>query len=159
MARKAGLCDKWFSDWKDDETTQSLLDKYKLGIDFSIDTDWISNDFIKSHWSKKVLQENLIYVDDTIETDCSGGTVIINGKSDILMRCGMYSVTDIYARHDSRLKVIATDNASVMVNVYDNAEIIVDSSDKSKVYVYVHSDSCTVKDVGTNGFMKRFSKI
>jgi hypothetical protein len=137
MARENGLCDKWFKEWDDDTTDEELFDKYKRGIDFSIDHEWITNDFIKSHWSKELLHRNGIFVDDKdVAVESLNTTVIVNGDSDITLSYALYDFADIYVRHTSKVKVIARQGAKIFVNIYDEAEVTVDKDDTSKVYIY-----------------------
>jgi hypothetical protein len=158
MARKAGLCDKWFGEWDDDSNNEVLFDKYKRGIDFSIDKDWISNDFIKSHWDKETLQSYNIFVDDKgIKTENEKGIIIINGDSDIEMEYGNFDTADIYIRHTSNVKINALGFSRIMVNIYDDAIVEINCSEMAKVYVYKHSKKCNIKSVGENECLIRDS--
>ena len=150
MARQNGLCNKWFGEWSDDCSDKELFDKYKKGIDFSIKTNWLSNDFIKSHWDKNLLNENNIFVDDIgLSLDNLKRRVIINGDSDITLNYDMYCVADIYIRNNSKVQINADDNCIVMVNLHDNANVTVNSKGNSRVNIFTHSDNCKVKNIGT----------
>lgn len=149
MARNNGLCDKWFGEWVDESDDATLFDKYRRGIDFSIERDWISNEFIKSHWDKEVLQSNNIFVDDKdMELENTKGTVIINGDCDLTFNYSLFTVSDIYARHNSIVRVMAKDHARIMVNLYDNASVKIDCDDMAKVYVYQHSKDSKIVSIG-----------
>ena len=149
MARNNGLCDKWFGEWVDESDDAILFDKYRRGIDFSIERDWISNEFIKSHWDKEVLQSNNIFVDDKdMELENTKGTVIINGDCDLTFNYSLFTVSDIYARHNSIVRVMAKDHARIMVNLYDNASVKIDCDDMAKVYVYQHSKDSKIVSIG-----------
>lgn len=151
MARKAGLCDRWFSEWKKDETDESLFDKYKKGIDFSIEYNWISNDFIKRHWDKPILQANNIFVDDkNISKDSLKGIIIVNGDCDMTLNFSAFDVADVYIRHTSKVIINAWYMARIMLNVYDDAEVTINSNVQSRVYVYKHSPHSVVKNIGDN---------
>lgn len=150
MARGAGLCNKWFGEWKDNTETDILFDMYKRGIDFSISHDWISNDFIKRNWSKEVLQRNNIFVDDiNISCESPKGTIIINGDSNILISFSDYDAADVYVRHNSKVHFTINSHARIMINVYDNASIVLDNSDSAIVSVFNHSNPSNVKDIGS----------
>ena len=149
MARSNGLCDKWFGEWEKESDDTTLFDKYKRGIDFSIEHDWISNDFIKSHWDKETLQSNNIFVDDKdMELENAKGTVVVNGDCDLTFNYNLFTVSDIYARHSSRIKITVRDHARVMVNLYDNATVEIDCDDMARVYVYQHSKDSKIVNVG-----------
>lgn len=156
MARKAGLCDQWFGEWKDDSDNATLFDKYKRGIDFCIEHGYPTNEYIKSHWDKEMLIDNNIFVDDKdVSVEMVKGTVIVNGDSDISLKCESFGTADVYVRHTSKMKVAATGFARVMLNVYDDAEVEVDCSEMAKVYVYRHSESSKVKSIGENEILIR----
>ena len=149
MARNNGLCDKWFGEWVDESDDATLFDKYKRGIDFSIEHDWISNEFIKSRWDKEVLQDNNIFVDDKdMELENTKGTVIINGDCDLTFNYNLFTVSDLYARHNSIVRVTAKDHARIMVNLYDNAIVEIDCDYMAKVYVYQHSKDSKIVSIG-----------
>ena len=151
MARKAGLCDQWFGEWKDDSDTSTLFDKYKRGIDFCIEHNYPTNDFIKTHWDKKMLQMYNIFVDDKdVTKDGIKGTAIINGDSDIRLNFGLFDTADIYLRHTSKLKVNARYMARIMINLYDDAQVTVNCIEDAKVYIYKHSPNAKINDMGTN---------
>jgi len=160
MARKNGLCDEWFEAWDDNTDNTTLLEKYKRGIDFSIEHDWISNEFIKSNWDKSTLQENGVFVDDkNILLKNKKGIFIINGESDIKMYFDGYDTADIYVRHLSKLEVIVQGHAKIRINIYDNSEIISNCNEDGRIYIYKHTDFGDIKDVGTCGSLIRYYKI
>lgn len=148
MARDNGLCDEWYGEWKDYESEDSLIDKYKRGIDFSIQKDWISNEYIKSHFDKEVLHRNNVFVDDKEYVSNPNGVVVINGNSNINIDLSMFDFADIYVRHNSKLHIHTKMCAKAFINVYDNAEVYIESYDSAKVYVYRHSLTTNVSDSG-----------
>ena len=152
MAREQGLCDQWFGEWKDDSDNTTLFDKYKRGIDFAISKDYPTLDYIRSHWSKQELMDNNIFVDckDVICHNLKG-TVIVNGDCDLTLNNDFYNVCDVYIRHNSKVKVTARQWCKVMLNVYDNSEVEIECSDDAKVYIYVHTDNCSIHNTGDTG--------
>ena len=151
MARKAGLCDQWFGEWKDDSDTSTLFDKYKRGIDFCIEHNYPTNDFIKTHWDKPTLQANNIFVDDkNISKDSLKGIIIVNGDCDMTLNFSAFDVADVYIRHTSKVIINAWYMARIMLNVYDDAEVTINSNVQSRVYVYKHSPHSVVKNIGDN---------
>ena len=156
MARNAGLCDKWFGGWEDNSDTSILFDKYKRGIDFCIDKNYPTNDFIKSSWDKETLNRYNIFVDDKgITKDGIQGTAIINGDSEITLNFGVFDAADIYLRHTSKLKLNARYMAKIMVNLYDDSEVTVNCVEGAKVYIYKHSENSIINDIGENESMIR----
>lgn len=159
MARRAGLCDKWFGKWSAEETNESLFMKYKNGIDFSIDRDWISNDFIKSNWSQEVLRRNFIFVDDIgFVCDNAKGVVVVNGDSDVTFEFTDFVVADVYVRHHSKAHFNVSVNARVMINLYDHAEVTINSCDDSRVNVFRYSKEASIHDIGDNKCVEHVGK-
>jgi hypothetical protein len=151
MAREQGLCDQWFGEWKDDSDDETLFDKYKRGIDFCIKHEYPSLEYIRSHWDEDELEENGIFV------DAKGVTVrrppliaVVNGESEVTFDCGDFDVSDIYVRHNSRVRVVANGHARIMINLYDGASATVDCGGEGRVYVSKHGTTCLVEDVGEN---------
>lgn len=158
MARKQGLCDQWFGEWKDDTDNTALFDKYKRGIDFAIEHDYPSLEFIRSSWDKDELQSNNIFLDHKgIVCNNLKGTVVVNGESDITLDYCMFDTSDVYVRHNSKVVVNAKDKCRIMINLYDMAEATINCNDEARVYVYKHGDKCNIKSIGSKEPLIRIS--
>lgn len=160
MARRAGLCDEWFGEWKDNSSDDVLIGKYLRGIDFAIKNEYPSVDYILNNWDKETLRRNKVFIDekDYVAEDIDERSVVM-GNSNMEMYFGDYIASDVYVRHRSILTVIATGHAVVMLNLYDGCEVTVNSTDMAKVYIYKHSSTCTINDVGDNKAMIRFADM
>lgn len=64
-ARKLGLCDQWYNEWKDETQSEELAQKFFRGLDFCIKHRWPSKDFIKHNFTQEFLRDHGILVDDT----------------------------------------------------------------------------------------------
>lgn len=146
-AIKNGLCQQWQSEWND-ETTQSLIDKYLKGIDFAIEHNYPSNEFIEENFDKDILLANNIFVNDEVRGTNIGTPIVINGKSKGMLTFDEYGVATIYIRHDSEVSISCKDLSKVWVHVYDNAKVHIVATDVAKVYCYKHSNECTVNVIG-----------
>lgn len=142
LARRNGLCDKWFSEWGDEESDQSMIDKYVKGFDFCIQHDYPPLPTIKRAFSQKVLHDNNIYTDGYFRALNPKHHLIALGDTDLVVRCDEFLVTTIYARHDSNITLEVRDNAIVDVRLYDNATVKVKHLDtKSRLNIFVRSDN------------------
>lgn len=146
LARRVGLCDKWFSEWSDNETDDSLLDRYIRGIDFCIEHDYPSLGVIRSMFEDEQLRKKNIYLDtDHALLLHPSPVAVILGKSKCTITPTAHSVSDIYIRHESEVTINASGHAIVAVSVYDNAKVKVLSTQAAKVRVYRKSPSATIE--------------
>lgn len=131
-----GLCRPWTEAWGDCDQ-QELIDKYKKGIDFCIDKQYPSNEFIKANFDRALLNANLIFVDEHISLDdAPSGIYIINGECTGTIRFAPWTAATVYVRHKSNVTIIADDFAKVFVRVYDEANAKVVELDEAVIKVY-----------------------
>jgi hypothetical protein len=132
-----GLCDKWRGDWKSDKNQQELIDMWKKGIDFAIIHDYPSIDFIKANFDRKLLNRNLIFVDEPIEIkNAPSGIYVINGECSGTLWFNSWAAATVYVRHNSNVRIIADDFAKVFVRLYDDASADVIELDGAVIKVY-----------------------
>lgn len=137
QAVSLGLCKPWTEAWTDNCDQQELIDKYKKGIDFCLERDWPSTEFIKINFDRDLLNANLIFVDEYVDMDMApSGIYILNGECTGRIRFAPWVAATIYVRHSSKLTIVAEDFAKVFVRLYDEAEVEVDSDESAVVKVY-----------------------
>lgn len=145
LARKSGLCDKWFSEWTDDESDEALLARYIRGIDFCIKHDYPSLPIIRSTFDDDTLRKHNIYLDVRNTTIQSPQPVsVFLGTSKAHVTASDFSVSDIYVRHHSDVRIHARDHAIVAITVYDHARISVTYEDQAKVHIYKRSGDAQI---------------
>lgn len=132
------LCAKWTAEWADDSDQQTLIDKYKSGLDFVIKQgEWPTNDFIKANFDRDLLHTNLIFVDEHIDLkDAPSGIYVLNGECTGTLWFNSWAAATIYVRHGSKVTIVADDFAKVFVRLYDEAEAEVVELDDAVVKVY-----------------------
>ena len=131
-----GLCRPWTEAWGDCDQ-QELIDKYKKGIDFCIDKQYPSNEFIKANFDRDLLNANLIFVDEYLDFDMMpSGIYILNGECSGSIRFAPWTAATIYVRHKSNVTIIADDFAKVFVRLYDGAEAETEAEESAVVRVY-----------------------
>lgn len=131
-----GLCRPWTEAWGDCDQ-QELIDKYKKGIDFCIDKQYPSNEFIKANFDRALLNENLIFVDEHINLETApSGIYVINGECSGRLWFGQWAAVTIFVRHNSKIRIEADRYAKVFVRLYDNAEVEYDCDASVVVKVY-----------------------
>ena len=136
QAVSLGLCQQWQKAWGECDQ-QELINKYKKGIDFCIEHQYPSNEFIKENFDRKLLNENLIYVDEYLNIEnAPSGVYILNGECTGTIRFQSWSVATIFVRHTSNINIIAEDFAKVFVRLYDESEANVCDVRDAVVKVY-----------------------
>lgn len=136
-AVERNLCAQWTEAWADNSDQQTLIDKYKKGIDFCLDRDWPSNDFIKSNFDRDLLNANLIFVDEYVDMDMApSGIYILNGECSGRIRLAPWAAATFYLRHNSKMNIVADDFAKVFVRIYDEADVEVESDESAVVKIY-----------------------
>lgn len=131
-----GLCRPWTEAWGNCDQ-QELIDKYKKGIDFCIDKQYPSNEFIKANFDRDLLNANLIFVDEHIRLDdAPSGIYILNGECSGSIRFAPWTAATVYVRHTSNVRIIAGDFAKVFVRLYDGAEVETEAEESAVVKVY-----------------------
>ena len=157
-ARRIGLCDEWYGEWKDDTSQEDLLSKYKRGLDFCIKHRWPSQSFIKQHFTQEFLRENGILVDDTrsypVRDSATRRLVYIKeyvllGKSHATIRYSFRPhVCSAWVCDTSTITVDVKYGAYIMIHLFDNAAADVKTDLVSKVTVIRHSPNVKVKKDG-----------
>lgn len=131
-----GLYRPWTEAWGDCDQ-QELIDKYKKGIDFCIDKQYPSNEFIKANFDRALLNANLIFVDEYLDFDMMpSGIYILNGECSGSIRFAPWTAATVYVRHTSNVRIIAGDFAKVFVRLYDEAEVETEAEESAVVRVY-----------------------
>lgn len=147
QAKKLGACDKGL-DNLEKLNEQELINRYIHFIDFAIESDFPSNQFIKDNFAEESLHRNNIYVDSFVERRNARQIVVIQGKSNGNLYYDGYNTADVYVRHNSDITIDCSRMSKIFVSVYDNAKVKVIQRDGASVYVYMHGDRCRVETEG-----------
>lgn len=142
-----GLCTQWQGDWQNNKSQQELIEMYIRGIDFCIEHNYPTVEYIKGNFDRSLLHQNHIFVDEPV-IGGDNGVYVLNGKCSGKLSFGKFTVVTLHLRHDSELTLEVEDCAKVFVSVYDRAKLHVRQSDVAKVYVYVHGGNCKVETDG-----------
>lgn len=122
MARKAGLCDKWYEEWKNDDSIDVCLDRYVKGFDFAVKNDYPPLDFIRDNFRKEDLHRHNIYLDEKVEIKgARSGYYVFLGNCTGTIEAHGFNVVSCYLRHDSKVDVSSLDSARVFVTYYDRS--------------------------------------
>lgn len=131
-----GLCRPWTEAWGDCDQ-QELIDKFVKGIDFCLERNWPTPEFIKANFDRVLLNANHIFVDEHIRLDdAPSGIYILNGECSGSIRFAPWTAATVYVRHKSNVTIIANDFAKVFVRVYDEANAKVVELNDAVIKVY-----------------------
>lgn len=61
-----GLCTQWQGDWQNNKSQQELIGMYIRGIDFCIEHDYPTVEYIKGNFDRSLLHQNHIFVDEPV---------------------------------------------------------------------------------------------
>jgi hypothetical protein len=123
---------------------EDFLTFYKSGIDFCFNNDFPNAEFLKKE-AGGILKENGFYVD----VDCKVAekpTMVVLGKSRLEIVVDNYEVTEIYAKDETEITVIAKANCFVMIDVFDNVKAKITVSENARVTVNVYGNARVTAD-------------
>lgn len=135
-SQKVGLCDGWYSSWRDDTDIDTLLDMFVRGQDFCIENDYPSLSFIRDHFSAEDLHRHHIYVDESADLTAENGYYIFLGRCSARLVASGFMAVSVYCRHDSTVDVSASLGARVFVSSYDRSHVSFHEESGGKVRYY-----------------------
>lgn len=133
-AKRKGICESWHNELKRlDDNKKAMVAMYVKGIDFCLSNDYPSNEYIRANF-KGVMEDFGVFLDDNINL-VNFRRCISLGATNGRIEITSYGVCEVFAKHDSELRIIAKDNAFVEVDIFDNAIIYVHAQDRAKVHI------------------------
>lgn len=121
MARSCGLCDEWYSMWRDDSTIDECLERYVRGFDFAVEKDYPPLSFIREYFDKDALHRHNIYLDEAVTVSADRGHYVFLGDCRAEVTADGVKAVSVYARHDSVVDVSAVNGAKAFVSYYDRS--------------------------------------
>lgn len=134
-----GLCREWTDAWGNPDRG-ALVEMFVEGIDFCIEHNYPSIEYIKKHF-KGIAEEYGVYTDDSNVILKNPDIAILNGKCTAIITLDGYASRDIHVRHDSQAMITIEDSARAFIRVYDNAKVFVNNLGKNKVFVYKNGNA------------------
>lgn len=134
-AKKHGICKEWHSRLKlmSPDDKRGLVQMYLDGIDFCLNNNYPSNDFIKRYFSD-VAVEMGVFVDKDISVENSPKCVCL-GTTCGIIKTSDFAVCEIFAKHEAELNVTASGDSFIVIDVFDNAVVNIHTFDRAKVCV------------------------
>jgi hypothetical protein len=133
QAKKFNICQEWHDELKTLENKRAMAEMYIKGIDFCLENDYPSNDYIRRNFSD-VMNEFGVFLDDNIDLIDAKKCVAL-GTTKGRIEIDNFSVSEIFIKHESSLNIIAKDNAFVMIDIFDNGVVMIHAQNNAKVCV------------------------
>lgn len=113
------------------------MELFKKGMDFCIEHDFPSMDFINENFSPQELHDNGIWVNESLDNKTlSNGIYIALGDTTGTVRIGRWCAVTIYLRHESKLNIVAEEFSRVFVRLYDSAESVIIDSEDARISIF-----------------------
>jgi hypothetical protein len=133
QAKANGICAEWHADLKQMEDIEKLLDMYISGIDFCLSNDYPSNDYIRANFKGK-MEHRGVFLDHDLKV-AGQRTVVALGSCTGEVYVSGYDVSEIYLKHDSEIVLHVSGNSFAMVDMFDNSKLSIVASDNAKVCI------------------------
>lgn len=133
-----GLCEKWTKEWDHSYDDYEFCEKFKTGQDFCIKNEFPSVDFIKKYFDTSALSRFGVFVDSLFDGDgepLRNGTYVCLGECEGTMVFPRWSSAVVYARHYSRLRIVAGEFSKITVRLYDDSEVEMVEKENSRVRI------------------------
>lgn len=140
-AKKKGICEEWFARLMETEDKGKLVNMYLEGIDFCLSNEYPSNEFIRRHFVG-TCEAYGVFLDRAI-TAGNFRHVVALGHCEGTATYDGWNVGQVFVKHQSRLKVLATGNSFVMIDVFDDTIVEVEARDNAKICVNNYGGNLT----------------
>lgn len=156
QAEKFNICNEWDDRLKTLEDKREMAEMYIKGIDFCLSNDFPSNEFIKENFGE-VIEEYGIYIDKTINLTNPRRCVAL-GSTTGGIEINSYRVCEVFAKHDSKLSIMAKDNAFVEIDAFDNSVLKIVAEGKAKIHINKYEGSTISFDKNDESMIKIVDK-
>lgn len=136
QAMRLDACKVGLADWNN-PSDEELITRYFRHIDFCIEHDYPSVEYIKKNFSKDVLHKGGVWVDEQV-AELNKSHCAINGKCYGKIRTSGAKTCTLYIRHQSEIELVASGASRLFVHLYDDAKLKVSTEYLGRVYVYQH---------------------
>ena len=140
-AKKKGICEEWYERLVKTKDKELLIKMYLEGIDFCLSNEYPNNEFIRKHFVGSC-EAFGVFLDHVIKA-INFRHVVALGHCEGTATYDGWNVGQVFIKHQSRLKILATGNSFVMVDVFDETTVEVEARDNAKVCVNLYDGNLT----------------
>jgi hypothetical protein len=145
-AKKKGICRSWFEEMKDLTDKKKLVAIYLRGIDFCLANDYPDNDYIR-HNFRGVMEPMGVHLDEHVSLSDPRKAVLLGDCKGSISIKG-YAVSEIFLKHASEVTIKAEGHSFVMIDMFDNTKLLVIASDDAKICVNRYGGSVKIETLG-----------
>lgn len=138
VASQAGICADWATYIENAKSKEELMEMYVKGIDFCLEKNFPSNDDLLRLGGADFLANYGVYVDAIPKIS---PFLVLLGSCYGTIEYSDFSVNQLFIKGNSNVNVIATENASLIIDCFDNATLNVTQEDQSNVMVNVYGNA------------------
>lgn len=135
-----GLCTPWQRKLRPGMSMKAMVGLFIKGIDFCISENYPTLEFIRMNF-KGHCEEYGVFVDDDVKVEKNQQDIVLNGNCMAFMKYDGYSVSRIYARHETKAAIDASGHAILTIDAFDNTELFVGTSGGAKVLVNLYGNA------------------
>lgn len=153
-----GLCQKWQNDWEGNKSSGELIEMYKRGIDFCVDREWPSCDWILANFERAELRAKGVFIKETgdeIVLD-SGVSVIRGFEGDVIVPKN--TVTTLHCQSNKLLVVRVHKGARLFMHIHRTPCVVIADEPMSFAKVYRYDDVSNVEIRGNASVKDAFEK-
>ena len=132
-AKKNGLCAEWYRKMLSVTTYKQLAEMYFDGDDWSMEKDFPNLSILRKH-KGAILPYGLVV--DSTEKFENNFRIAFFGNSESEISYSDYAVGNVIVRHQSNVKIKASGNAKVFVNLIDEARVEIEATENAEVIIY-----------------------
>lgn len=139
MAKSHSICDPGLQRILSSNDKESLLEYYLEGIDFCLEHNFPSKDYLKAN-GDDLLARYGIFIDEAVQLTNQSICVLL-GTCRASIELTEYSVSRMYIKHESEAVISLTGNSFAIIDIFDGSKLNIDASGNSKAVVNVYGDA------------------
>lgn len=123
-------------------SVKRLTELYVRGIDFCIQRDYPTLDFMRDHFRGECEPYGVFVDDEVAEPIKNRPDVVLNGDCKAVMEYDGYTVSRVFIRHNGQAAINVSDHAMVTIDAFDNAKLVVAASgENAQIMVNIYGDA------------------
>lgn len=148
-----GLCSQYQGLLDRSDTVEKMVRLFIRGIDFCINNDYPTLDFMRKNFKGKS-EPYGGYVDDEITGLRNAPDVVLNGDCKAFLEYGEYSVSRLYVRHGSLARIFVSGHAVLTIDAFDNSHLVVAVAGGNAQVIVNKYDNAIVETIGDGIIVK-----
>lgn len=146
-----GLCQQWQNDWAGNKSHDELISMFLRGIDFCIEHNWPSSEWIVNNFTPQELHRNNVFVADNSVNAFLDHSIAFFKECEGTVTLNRFSVSTIHCVDCPNLTFVLKNGAKAFIHLH-NSHATVDAEARfSTARVYPHTENCVINPSGNVG--------